>query len=114
MLIKIIVLGAVIYLILPTVGRVPSMDRVIIAVVATVVTYLIGDLLILPRWGSMVTAVADVLLIWASIMVTAMFLTTTSVTWSGALIIGVIGGVIEWFFHMFLKETPPSKTEVKR
>lgn len=109
LIIKIVVIGLLIWLLLPTVGLVAPADRWIIALVTAVVAYLVGDLIVLPRWGSTITAIADVFIVMATILIVATFLATTTVTATGALIIGVLVGIIEWFYHMFLKQTPPNK-----
>lgn len=111
LVIKTIALGILIYLALPTVGRVPASDRWVIALVAAIVGYLIGDLVLLPRWGTTWTAVADIVLIALSVLATASLLTTSTISTGGAIIIGVLGGVIEWFFHIFLKQVPPNRTD---
>jgi len=106
-LVKVLLAGSVIYLFLPVVGQALPRDRVIIALVTAAISYLVGDLLLLPRWGPVTTAITDVFLIWASVMLTASFLPSTQITSQGAFIVGVAGGIIEWFFHMFLKQAPP-------
>lgn len=106
-LVKVLLSGSVIYLFLPVVGQSPGIDRVVIALVAAAVGYLIGDLLVLPRWGPVTAAIVDVFLIWASIMATTPFLRATRINSQGAFIVGVAGGIIEWFFHMFLRQAPP-------
>ena len=114
LLIKIIVLGAIIYMILPSVGRMPGADRLVVALVTSVVTYLLGDLFVLPRWGRTTAAIVDVFLTWGLVLITTAMITVASITWQGGLLIGVIAGVIEWFFHVFLKESPPELGETDR
>ena len=109
LIIKIVINALVVWLFLPTIGMVAAADRWVIALVTAVVLYLVGDLVVLPRWGPTTTAIADVFIAMVSIVMVSAVLATSTVTTSGALIIGVLVGITEWFFHMFLKQTPAPK-----
>jgi hypothetical protein len=106
-LVKVLLAGSVIYLFLPVVGQSPPADRVTIALVTAAAGYLVGDLFVLPRWGAVTAAIVDVFIIWASIMAASAFLPSTLISSQGAFIVGVAGGIIEWFFHLYLRQAPP-------
>ncbi len=78
------------------------------AAIVTVVAYLIGDLGILRMYGNFVAAVADVVLsavtLWAAM---AMFnparAQVPTISLGQALVIGVVIGVVELFYHMLVE-----------
>lgn len=75
-------------------------------VAATAVNYIIGDLFILPAVGNAAAAIADgglgAILGWVFSLIFAGFRST------GSTLIGLAAllALIEYFFHVFLKESP--------
>jgi hypothetical protein len=83
-------------------GRVAFWTVVIIALAGTVINYLIGDLLILPRWGNAIAAILDGILGGATAWVILAFSPVTYTFRTSVFIFAIIVAVAEFFFHMYL------------
>ncbi|HPZ43387.1 MAG TPA: DUF2512 family protein [Bacillota bacterium] len=107
LLIKFIMIGLISVIILPLFAQISSGQAILIAVVLTAVAYLLGDLMILPRYGNSTATVLDVVLaalvIGISDWIINGFATLTPAGW--ALFLGVLA-IGEWFFHNYLKTSP--------
>jgi energy-coupling factor transport system permease protein len=62
LLVKFIMIGLISVIILPLFAQISSGQAILIAVVLTVVAYLLGDLMVLPRYGNTTATVLDVVL----------------------------------------------------
>ena len=74
----------------------------IIAITGTVLNYLIGDMLILPRLGNTIATVVDGLLSAVTAYTVLYYSTVTYYTMTSILVFAVIVAVAEIFFHMYL------------
>lgn len=83
-------------------GYVAFYTVLIIAIAGTVLNYLIGDMLILPRLGNTITTVVDGLLSAVTAYTVLYYSTVTYYTMTSILIFAVIVAVAEIFFHMYL------------
>lgn len=82
----------------------------LLSFIVTAMLYVVGDLLVLPAAGNMTATIVDAgsaaLLVWLIPYLTAM----PRIAFLGALMIGVVIGVAEYFFHQYLlKEILPGK-----
>jgi hypothetical protein len=84
-------------------GSAPLATRAGLALALVVVNYLIGDLVILPAYGNTVGVAVDGALS-AVMLYSLQFITRANLTVSGAIIIGLLIGLAEHFFHRFVKE----------
>lgn len=83
-----------------------------VALVMTVLLYLLGDLFILPNLGNMSAVIADSGLALVIAWLAPIFTAITSVTFGQALVIALLVGVAERFFHMYLRQSV--LTDVRR
>ncbi len=77
------------------------------AAILTVVAYLIGDLAILRMYGNSVAVIADILLAAVTLWVAMALLNparaqVATISFGEALLIGVVIGIVEIFYHMFV------------
>lgn len=76
-----------------------------VALVMTILLYVLGDLFVLPNWGNMTAVVADsgvaLLVAWLAPVYTAI----ERVTFGQALVIALLVGMAEYFFHAYVKRT---------
>lgn len=74
----------------------------LLALVVTVVAYIIGDLLILPHSNNIVATICDLVLAFLVIFVFRYFSGYAGISVVDAIICAVILGVVEWFFHRYM------------
>ncbi len=107
LLVKFIMIGLISVIILPLFAQINSGQAILIAVVLTVVAYLLGDLMVLPRYGNTTATVLDAVLaavvIGLSDWMINGFVTLTPAGW--VLFLGILA-IGEWFFHKYLKTSP--------
>jgi predicted ABC-type exoprotein transport system permease subunit len=107
LLVKFIMIGLISVIILPLFAQISSGQAILIAVVLTVVAYLLGDRMVLPRYGNTTATVLDVVLaavvIGLSDWMINGFVTLTPAGW--VLFLGVLA-IGEWLFHKYLKTSP--------
>ena len=100
LLIKLIMSFAAAWISFSVFGYVGLSYVIVIALAATIFNYLIGDLLILPKFGNLVAAISDGIL--SAIISYAVLAAYTFYTTVSLMIFAVIIAVLEFFFHIFL------------
>ena len=75
---------------------------VIIAASGTILSYLIGDLLILPRYGNIIASIIDGILGGAVAWMIVSLMPITYYYMTSVYIFAVIVAVAEFFYHMYL------------
>ncbi|MED4533028.1 YndM family protein [Metabacillus fastidiosus] len=80
----------------------------------TIVSYIVGDKIILPRLGNRNAVVADFLFTYLSVWIigSVLFDNYLQIAW-GSIISAVIIGAAEVFVHLFLQRTIPNKPETE-
>jgi len=81
-------------------GNVGLTFILIIAIAGTILNYLIGDLLILPRFGNIVASISDGIL--GAITSYAILFAYVYYTASSLAYFAIIVAILEYFFHMYL------------
>lgn len=76
----------------------------LVAVLGTVIDYLIGDLLILPKVGSLIGAIINGVLGALIALAVAIIIPEFTTTTLSVLTFAVLIGVGEYFFHRYLLE----------
>ena len=99
---KFLLIVTVLGLFLPAVGKVLTFTAVIAAVVVTVTAYLIADLLVLPKYGNRVAVAMDGLITMAVTWETAWVLENVQVPILGLILVALIVGLGEWYYHRYL------------
>lgn len=74
----------------------------LVAILGTVIDYLAGDLLILPKVGSFIGAIINGALAALIAIIVAMFVPAFTTTTPSVLTFAVLIGVGEYFFHQYL------------
>ena len=75
------------------------------SVILTVVSYLLGDILILPKGGNLIATVSDLVLAFLAVWVVGMYLYDPDVNLIPASIVSaIVIAVGEWFFHNYVKK----------
>lgn len=99
---KFLLIVTVLGLFLPAVGNVLTSTAVIAAVVVTVTAYLIADLLVLPKYGNRAAVAMDGLITMAITWEAAWVLENVQVPILGLLLVALIVGLGEWYYHRYL------------
>lgn len=98
-------------LLIPMFGRSTWTQTLITGILLIVVSYIVGDLWVLPKHGNATAVIADftvfILGIWAMTEVLPQFVMTSSGYWIIAL--ALTAG--EWFFHQYLLTTKAPQKE---
>ncbi len=105
LILKAAVIGILLVLLIPIFGRSTWSQTLITALVLVILSYVIGDLWILPKFGNVAAVIADfgiyVLGIWAMVEALPQFILTASGYW----VIALALTAAEWFFHQYFKAT---------
>ncbi|KKB40179.1 DUF2512 family protein [Bacillus thermotolerans] len=104
-LIKFVAITAVLYLALELVmdGGV-FVDALIMGAIVTVVSYVLGDLMVLPAAGNSVAVFGDIILSAILVWVLGMVFNNAAGVFVNALVISVVFAIAEWFFHIYMNE----------
>lgn len=105
LIIKTILVLAVLFILIPIFGRSTWTQTIITGLVLVAVSYLAGDMWILPKFGNIVAVLADLglgaLVVWAMDQALPQFILSAAGVW----IIAVVLAAGEWFFHLYLLAT---------
>lgn len=95
-----------------------SIPRILfISLLITGVSYLIGDLFILPKYGNMVATIADFGLSFVGVWALTYFLTNINLTrniGASVFLAAVLIGMAEIFFHIYMKKVVLHKDKGSR
>lgn len=111
---KSILVLAVLFILIPIFGRSTWTQTIITGLVLVVLSYLAGDMWILPKYGNLAAVLVDLglgaLVVWAMEQALPQFNLTTAGIWT----IAVVLAAGEWFFHLYLlaSQAPGKKTGV--
>lgn len=101
LLVKLLVHGVMITAILVGLSNATFASAVIAALGIGIVAYLVGDLLILPRTNNMMATIGDV-----GLVIVMLWIISESASWTltlpEILLITVLAGIFEYFYHMWL------------
>ena len=105
LIIKSIIVLGVLFVFIPIFGRGTWTQTIIIGLVLVALSYVAGDMWILPKYGNWVAVLADlsmaVLVIWLMARALPQFTLSVGAVW----IIALILSVGEWLFHRYLLKT---------
>jgi hypothetical protein len=88
--------------VLPFVSPANLSEAILIAVVATLATYLTADLVILPRYGNVAAIAADAVIAVAVALEFTLILYNVPLKPLGMLLIAVVTAAGEWYYHGYL------------
>jgi len=101
LLIKYLMIAVVLVTVLGLMTDVEFGNILLISLVVTVLAYIIGDLLILPRTNNTVATISDAVLSFLSIYMFNWF-GFGSIDAIDVVVCTLLIGVFEWFFHKYL------------
>lgn len=107
LIIKFILISLVFAVLLPIFGQFTIGQAISTALVLTLISYLLGDLGILPRTDNMTAVISDAI-------IAAIVIAIADWTVNGIITLNPIGWILtlgllavgEWFFHKYIHETP--------
>ncbi len=77
-----------------------------VALVATALNYLVGDLLVLPKFGNIIASVADgVVAALTAYIIDYLVPTAFQTSFTALALFGVLVAVGEYFFHQYLQRS---------
>lgn len=104
LLIKFVLTFGAAWFALGLVDTVPFTWILTIAVIGTILNYILGDLIVLPALGNVVASIGDGIMAALVAYMVALFTIDFAPTWGSLITFGVIVAVVEFFFHMYLKK----------
>ncbi len=72
------------------------------AIIGTILNYLLGDLLVLPKLGNIIASLGDAVMGAFVAYLISVFFPTFKISSNSLLIFAALIGVAEYFFHMYL------------
>jgi len=87
-------------LIMPVTGNITTLTAVIAAMVLTLTAYFIADLIILPLYGNRLAVLADVLITVVVAWEMVRLVERVYLPVPGLIIIAVLVGLGEWYYHV--------------
>lgn len=102
LIVKFVVTMAVAWIALMMFGTTAFWTTAIIAIAVTVLNYLVGDLLVLTRFGNLAASVLDGILAGAAAWVILYYSPSAYNYMTSVYIFAVIIAIAEFFFHMYL------------
>ncbi|MBO8128094.1 MAG: DUF2512 family protein [Peptococcaceae bacterium] len=100
--IKLIMVALLLFLAFNFFGGASLLNTFVTAIITTGLTYLIGDLWILPDFGNKVATLIDFVVAGLSIWAVQLILTGFGVPLSAVLLASASIAVGEWFFHLYV------------
>jgi hypothetical protein len=95
----------VLFIMIPMLGKGTWTQTLVLGAILVVISYIIGDMWVLPKLGNFVASLIDlgiaVLVIWFMMRGLPQFVLTTGAVWT----ISVVLAIGEWFFHRYLLAT---------
>lgn len=101
-LIKVVMVGAVFYVIFNMIYNYPIWETFALSLLVVGLSYLVGDLGILPMSNNTVATLADVGLCTLKVWLIGPFIMGLNIPFFLAFIAAIVLGVGEWFFHKYM------------
>lgn len=102
LLLKVALVIAVFHIMLTSLNHYPLSTTILLAILTAGISYLLGDLLILPISNNLVATLADLGLASGILWLIGSFLYGMDVPLQLAIWTGVLLAVGEWFFHLYM------------
>lgn len=96
---KFLLVITVLGLFLPSIGNLMTVTAVIAAVMITLIAYLIADLIALSFFGNRVAVIADLVITLVVIWEVAWFIEGVNVPPIGLVLVMLLIGLGEWYYH---------------
>jgi hypothetical protein len=112
-LIKMFVISAVLFITMSMMNQYAIGPTIMLALLVTILAYLVGDLGVLPMSTNMVATLSDIALATLTIWIIGPFIVNAAIPFLLALFSGVIIGAGEWFFHKYFVHTVMPRKDAK-
>ena len=114
LIIKVLMIGVITMVVLSMFRGITPADSIYIAIVITLVAYVLGDMLILPAYGNLAASISDGIIAFLIAWLTPFVAPNIPVTLGNALAVGALVGIGEWFFHKYVARTVLDYDEKQR
>jgi hypothetical protein len=94
--------AVVLWIILGIFTPVTFINIIYLSIAVTVISYVIGDLLILPATNNTAATIADFIIALAAIYLYNFLLVTKEITFWISIVSAAVIGIGEWFFHSYV------------
>ncbi len=105
LIIKMALITVILALLIPVYGESTWTQTLVTAAVLTLLSYILSDLWILPKYGNLASLIADLglgaLTIWAMEQALPQFVLSATGLW----VIAIVFTIGEWLFHYYLLTT---------
>ena len=101
---KFVALTAILYIALGVIMDTPVTDILIMGLVLTAVSYILGDLMILPAAGNSIAVLSDIVLATILLWVLGNAMDNSAGALVNALAVSFFIGIGEWLFHNYMQE----------
>lgn len=105
LIIKFLMIGVITVAVLSVFRGLSPRNSIMLALIITIVAYILGDLLILPAFGNLSASISDGIIAFLITWLTPFVVTRITITAGTALTVGVLVGVGEYFFHKYFART---------
>lgn len=105
LLLKFVILAIVLELVLLNLSALSFRTILTVALTITVLSYLIGDIAILPKSNNTVATITDIGLSFITILLFNYSIPGAAISFSDALIASIGVGIGEWLFHKFMSKS---------
>lgn len=112
LIIKFVMVTVILEIVLNLMTDLTFWNTVVISAAVTILSYIIGDLVILRATNNIIATIADVGLALVTIYMFNFLQYTVQISFFSALVSAAILGVCEWFFHKYFANSVfPKRTE---
>lgn len=111
LLIKFAAVAVIAAIALPAISTMNLTQSLITAAALAAVTYIVGDLLILPNTNNTATSIADAGLTFIVVWMLNFLLTKAPIDLTGLLLVSLVIGAAEYFFHKYAVLTAAEQGE---
>lgn len=101
--IKFFLTGLILSLILPFTATLDGSDLFWLTALVASISYVTGDVVLVPSLGSTLAAGADVLVVAGTLFLSQFIVPTFVIGATGAFVAGLALGIGEFFFHQFFR-----------
>ena len=101
---KFVAVTAILYIALGVIMDTPVTDILIMGFVLTAVSYILGDLMVLPAAGNSIAVLSDIVLATLLLWMLGNAMDNSAGSLVNALAVSVFVGIGEWFFHNYMQE----------
>ncbi|MHB9094725.1 MAG: DUF2512 family protein [Eubacteriales bacterium] len=103
LIIKFAIVAAVLEAVLHYLSNLSVLNTLYVALAVTIIAYLIGDLIILPRTNNTIATIADAMIALLTILAFNYIIPNARISFANALITCAVLAVGEWIYHKYVR-----------